>query len=303
MAKKKKKDYEGAIYKDGLKSYITVLRQHIKLLETAHTETTFRVNEKGEYEKDVMSKNMFETVDTRSITFRVRFASKVLEWFEENVEALVEKVFQNSRLSTCKYDNCAIILDSIGFAVAHFTNNIVAKDSTLLKYKNGTEYTESLFDLFKFVLIGKGDDSGVELVSTFQQEKEFLPIAIESDDYDIETVLNDIIKVAFALVTFDPAVDCTPSYTELKGIEEWKYPMLIEVLGQCIKYSKSYNPFYVRFMLCRPEIRTKNIHISEEYVIGLQALEFLRFVMNDSKISKFIDKLEKIKFDEDMQYV
>ena len=47
------------------------------------------------------------------------------------------------------------------------------------------------------------------------------------------------------------------------------------------------------------QIRTKNEKLGESYIIGLQALEFMKFIMDDGVITKFVSKLEKVKNNED----
>ena len=278
MGKSKKKNNEKFIYKEGLEKYTEMLREMIDILK----EISVSEDSSG----TIQNRPFFETVPTNSMEFRRRFTLKLIGWFEENIENIVNKIFENSRMSICKYENCTIILNEISTTISKFIQACLSASIN----KNSHDYTEVLFDLFKFILIANGDDAGVELVETFHEKRAFIPMAIKSKDYDDIIILNDIIKMAFALTTLSPEVDCTPSYNELESIEETDYPELVRVLGECVQYAKTYNPFYVRFMLSNPELRTKNKNVDKNYVIGLQALEFMKFVMNDKVISKFINK-------------
>lgn len=291
MAKKKLLEKVKSGYKEALHHHLDLMKEQIAIMES--------ISNQPSNELCAGNNNIFDSVPVNSPVFKVRFTTMMYRWFNNHIDELVEDNFENSRLSFCKYDNYCLILDRITYSLSRFINNFAIADNLLTKQTVNRDYTSPLLDLFQFVLIAKGNDKQVALVSTFRSDREFIPIAIESDDYDIETVLNEVIKVAYAMVTLDTHIECTPSYSELRGIEEYQYPQLVEVLGQCIQYSKSYNPFYRLFMMAYPEIRTKNENLGESYTIGLQALEFMKFVMNDKTITKFINKLEKIKNTED----
>lgn len=291
MSKKKVTDKQKKGYKEALRRHLVLLREQLTIMDGVFNQPA--------NEMCARNNNIFDPVPINTPIFKARFTIMVYRWFDNHIDELVEKNFENSRLSFCKYDNYCLILDRIVYSLSRFINTFVVSDDFLTKHKLDKDYTTYLLDLFQFVLIAKGNDKQVDLISKFRSDREFIPIAIESDDYDIETVLNEIIKLAYTMVTFDTHIECTPSYSELRGIEEYQYPQLVEVLGQCVRYAKSYNPFYRLFMMSYPEIRTKNEKLGESYIIGLQALEFMKFIMDDGVITKFVSKLEKVKNNED----
>ena len=293
-----KKNKEKKEYQRSIESYVDLLRKMSEMLCCGNTLSNITSADEdyshlyNDTKQVGSSLNGFKSVPINSDAFRFRFVDKLIGFFEENIDCVVDNVFKYSRMNTCKYENCEIILNEIAMTIAHFINQFLKPKNFISSFNWSDEYSDSLIDIFKFILIAKGDDAGIELIETFRTERDFLPMAIKNkEDYEDEIVLNDIIKLAFALTTLDPQVDVTPSYDELEGISPEMYPDLISILGQCCKYSKTYNPFYVRFMLCRPEIRTKLDITTDEYIEGLQALEFLKFVMNDKSISKYVDKL------------
>ena len=91
MGKSKKKNTEKFIYKEGLEKYTEMLREMIDILK--------EISASEDSSETIQNRPFFETVPTNSMEFRRRFTLKLIGWFEENIENIVNKIFENMKIA------------------------------------------------------------------------------------------------------------------------------------------------------------------------------------------------------------
>ena len=117
---------------------------------------------------------------------------------------------------------------------------------------------------------------------------------------DDDMIIYFILKIAYLLATNNENLKPIPNFKYIENATvEHDLVKLIEELGSLIienSKPKSFSPMFRAFLESRPSIKTQYYkEAKDDYVlrIGILALGYAKFVMNDKHIDKFIDKMLK----------
>lgn len=117
---------------------------------------------------------------------------------------------------------------------------------------------------------------------------------------DDDMIIYFILKIAYMLATNNENLDPIPKFKYIENATvEHDLVKLIEELGSIIienSKPRTFSPMFRAFLESRPSIKTQYYkEAKDDYVlrIGILALGYTKFVMNDKYIDKFIDKMLK----------
>ena len=115
--------------------------------------------------------------------------------------------------------------------------------------------------------------------------------------FDDDICINNLLQISYILVTNDyEGNHGVPKFKKIEGAtKNHDLIFLIEKLGKCIIMSDyKYSIMFKAFIESRPKIITeyhKEVNENACVKIGVLALEFTKFVMNDKNVDKFITNM------------
>ena len=111
--------------------------------------------------------------------------------------------------------------------------------------------------------------------------------------FDDDLCINNLLQISYILATDDyEGNHGVPKFKKIEGAtRNHDLSLLIEKLGRSILTSQNkYNLMFKAFIKARPKVfcEYKNVNEDSSMRMGVLALEYTRFVMNDKNVDKFI---------------
>lgn len=242
--------------------------------------------------------NLIKTYNTDSLAFRCRFITLVLSSILGEMGKITEqevikrkKFFKHSRDEQRIIITKEVISDTLRFVQLMLQpnesyKNIILKMQEHLSYTKRKPDHRTLRNLINghIIQLRKG------------MKKEPLTERFFSDDMAIYSIL----KISYMLATNKTNVDVLPKFKYIENATvKHNLIKLIEELGAEILYGtdgRKYSPMFKAFVQARPSIWSQFYKESEENLsirVGIIAIEYTKFIMNDHTIDKFINEMKK----------
>lgn len=226
--------------------------------------------------------------DINSLKFRARFVTKLLFYLMKHLEDIVYSISDNGDEYNSKWKVRYGVLKEIIFRVNAFTTSYLSND---IQYRNHLE------KILEFMLIYTKREESEEIIETYCEQIEFVRRACKTMEYKEDLMINNIIKLAYMMSTENMKLKNCP-----KPIEDmdWKdYESVREQiagLGSAIlkrRGKEKEHPLYRLFTKAMPLYFSKYPNVNEDYEInvGTKALLYLKFLIDDKDVDKYIDKL------------
>lgn len=230
-----------------------------------------------------------EKSDINDMKFRGRYITKLLFYVLKHVDDMIDVV----------YDECKNYYDSKGKIKYNILNEFVLRlNSFIVTYlSEDASYREHLEDLMEFFLIYKKRYQSVEVMETFREQSEFVREACHTMSYDQDIMINNIMKLAYMMCTGDVKLRKCPKLIE--GMRNDDFMDLKEQIG-CLGYAimertekESTDLLYQLFSKSYPLYYSKFPDVNEliELNIGTKSLTYLKMILDDFYVNKFIDTL------------
>lgn len=252
------------------------------------TNISFKFNKKFK-EFSCLNFDSDEKGEMNSLKFRARFATLILFYFMKNIDRIVDKIYEKSEKDGDEYKHKYTILSEIIKRLNSFVVTFLSK--------NG-EYKEHLDSLIEVIMITDkdGKDAG-KIMKIYETQSEFVKVACKSHEYDEDLMINNIIKLSFVMATEKTKLKNCPKYKEgITTNNRNEVRSQIKKLGKAIlreRRNEKPNFYYKLFTKSIPLYYSSFEDINDEHAlnVGTKALMYLRFLMDDKNVSKYIDKM------------
>ena len=295
--KKQKYASDKSIYEVTLTNYILHLYQLIFIINDID-ETNYMIVDRysAHVVKDVKIDKKFKEAsildwenpaDINSATYRGRFATLFLIKMVRRAHRTVKKVVDKVSKGNHKYEAYNQVLNKLIYSIDLFITGFLSSD---------IDYTWAIQTLMEIFILADGDDPTVVL--RLEEVRELLKENVTDKSFDDGILVNNIMKMAYALATDSAKVKKTPKYVENFPLKnETLKATQIGKLGFAIynrwQKDKSRNILYEIFMKANPLIYSNIPSVNENPEIGLgtQALTFLKVCVDDPSVSRYINRL------------
>lgn len=230
-----------------------------------------------------------EKNDIGGLKFRGRFVTKLLFFFLKHIDEIIDTIAEESEgIYESKWNVRFNILNEMIFRLNSFVATFLTKD---------TYYEEHLEKLLELFMIYTKKERSVNVIETFNEQKEFVKQACRTHEYDEDITINNICKLAYVMSTENMKLKDCPRLEE--GMTRKDYQSVkeqISDLGYAIlerRCKEKEHPLYRMFTKSNPLYYSKFPEVNEEYDVnvGTKALLYLKFLIDDKYVSRFIDKL------------
>ena len=269
------------------------IRRYFDITTLARIPTKVVSTESPEFCEDslLFMDTKYRTFDTDTIVFRCRFVSFVLESLMNNFKKIIknqvvdEKHSQDEKAVVCVYNNMkyATRFSSVIIGCKEY-RNILLKMHEIISYK----YSNKNQDYLKNYLVNEIMLCIDSMKSTVFTERFY------SDDMCVYSLL----RIAYMLATNDTKCKGLPNFKHIEGATfDHDMIKLIEKLGREIHKTNGagkYPAMFLAFLKSRPKIYNQFTKESKENYfisVGIVALGYAAFVMNDKNIDNAVEKI------------
>lgn len=233
--------------------------------------------------------NKKEKNDINGIKFRGRFVTKLLFFFMKHIDDIIDTISEESNSSgESKWKIRYNILNEIIIRLNSFVVSYLRKD---IYYE---EHLEKILEIF---MIYRKKEKSVDVFETFKEQKEFVKHACKTMEYDEDIMINNICKLAYVMSTENMKLKECPKLEEgMTRNDYYSVKEQIADLGYAIlkrRCKEKEHPIYKMFTKANPRYYSKYPEVNDEYEIniGIKALMYLKFLIDDKNVDRFIDKL------------
>lgn len=237
---------------------------------------------------------MLDTYDVNDIEFKNSSSLfKTNERLDMNSE-LFKYRFMTMMMSytTNRVSKLALVLEE-GYN-SGLRNSLVNSINMFIKYLgDGLNSNESHYTMLKVLMGSKGtDETMIRNQKTLDKLDEFIKVMSEKH-VNKELEMNVMIRLAYMLTTINDSanLDYDDDFN-INNSDDIK--KVISILGKAIdKRMKSgvMNKMFDFFNKSNPKIYTKLKDLDRDAIIGCRALAFTKFILQNKKINKSVDKL------------
>lgn len=240
--------------------------------------------------------NLKKTYDINSLTFKCRFLTVFLSSFMGSTENIIKREVKrkNSFFAHSKDEQKIVLLKETIDDLLKLINimlygssykNIILKNLETLSYiKKGCEQ-DNLKNLLNGHIINVRN--GLKKV-----------VGIKSMDDDI--AIYQLLKIAYMLTSNKTTVGKVVPFVYIEGATaKHDLSKLIEDLGRVVLEdvkSKKYSPGFKAYIYARPKVQSqlhKQTRSNENLRMGILALSYTSFIINDKDVSSFIKEMMK----------
>lgn len=232
---------------------------------------------------------------TDSTFFRCRFSTLVLSRFLGNMNKITKlEADKKYDYSHSPDERRIVTTKNVTNDVILLTKLLLIEDASfqniILKVQEHTSYCKKKLDHQKLRNLINGHILDIR--------RGLKSSRLQPQFYDDDFGIWMIIKAAYLLGTNNTRLKPVPSFKKLEGATvEHNLVKVIEDLGDKIlknKTTKSFPPMFKAFIDSRPSITTEFYKEAKENYnlkIGILALAYTKFVLNDDDCDEFIDKM------------
>ena len=239
--------------------------------------------------------NKKKNYKTDSLTFRCRYTTLVLSRFLGKLSKITKlEADKKYEYKHSKDERRIVITKKIKEDCVRFTKLMMLPDKSyqniILKMHEHTSYTKKKNNHVRLRELTNGHILDIRrCMESNLLVKRF---------YDDDMAIWMIVKAAYLLCTNNPDLRDVPGFDAIENATvEHNLVKVIEYLGAIILENKvggNFPPMFKAFIESRPSIVTEFYkETKEDYVlkIGVLALAYTKFVLNDDNCDKFIDKM------------
>lgn len=257
----------------------------------------FNVNVNDKEFTDLSFLNWGDTMSTYytdSLEFKLRFLTYILSRFLGRMSNTTERKVGTGYICNHSMEEQRILFSNEIMKDIHiFINCIIEGDyqNIILKMHSNLSYTKKNL---KHKKLCKRLNSMI--LDTRKNMKHPL---FGKAFFDDDIIINNLLQISYILVTNDyEGNHGVPNFKKIEGAtKQHDLILLIEKLGKCIILSKyNYSIMFKAFIEARPKVLTEyyeEVNENSCIKIGVLALEFTKFVMNDKNVNKFINNMLK----------
>lgn len=292
-----KKPKKKTIYKMTLthwKAYVTELILMINQLDVGDY---IYETDRGRYYKDLKFDKAFKnasvfTWDAASIEedgtmFRGKMCTLILFWLLRNSKKICNVI--SEQVEGKPIETKRRILRSIIVRVGVFVSNFLAGD---------TYYGESLIEIMELMLACTNMKKANKFLKMLMNQKTGIIDTLKNGDIEDEKIVWDsIIKLSYMFATgsmnfkniqFIKKLDVRNKDMVKESVGRLGIAIMIQRCG-----TKRIPPLYRMYQLCHPVYFTSFQEVNEanELNYGVAAINFLRFVLDDDIVTKFIEEV------------
>lgn len=228
-----------------------------------------------------------EKNDINSLKFRGRFATRILIYFFKNIDKVIDDI-----TSDCGYY-------SWGDKISLFNKLMQRINKFVITYlSKDYNYKEHLDKLLEIMYIDdRRDVEATKVCKTYEVQSEFVKRACKTKEYDEDVMINNITKLAYVMATNKMNIKKCAEYEEgITTRDKEAMKNQIGQLGYAILKRRVKEPTtsaYKAFGKANPLFYSRFNSVNEEVElnIGTKALVFLKVLMDDPYVDKFIDKM------------
>lgn len=223
--------------------------------------------------------------------FKARFLSYILKWVLKNLTKIADACYDlNDDGKFIEYD-CKIeyVTYTVGRACDLITNMLRGKDYS----EDMTYFVELSIYLQTDKETRKKNFKKIEDIheQSFLLSNRLKTLSHADQDISMDTIL----KLSYMVCTHDPSVKRKIIFIEGYRFKDMKTTknMIEDLGGLLIDNIDTYkiNPLFKLFIKSDPLVWSRWKEVSNELAVGIYALNFYKFIMNDRRIGKRISKI------------
>ena len=237
-----------------------------------------------------------KTFDTSSLTFKVRYLSVLLSYLIGKTTRITKEYIRSQGYTHSNDERSLVFLKEFMKDIITFINLMISPDSTynnmILKINQYLSYTDKRIKSNKLHELLNGHVINLRK----SMESNILTNRFADDDMCIFMLL----KIAYMLATNKTNLKVIPKFRFIEGATvKHDLVKLIEELGLLIlenTHEESFSIGFIAYSDARPKIKTDWVKESKDNYplkVGIIALGYTAFVMNDKHITKFINEMLK----------
>ena len=237
-----------------------------------------------------------KTYDTSSFIFRVRYLSILLSYLIGNSNNIVKQYIRSEGYTHSNNARALVFLKDYMRDIILFINLLLSRDSTyknmILKINQYLSYTDKKIKSNKLYELLNGH--------VVNLRRSMNTNIITSRFADDDMCIFMLLKISYMLASNKTNLKVIPKFRFIEGATV-KHDLLklIEELGLAILENTHEEKFSIGFMSftdARPKIKTDWVNESKDNYplkVGILALGYTSFVMDDKHITKFINEMLK----------